>query len=65
MFIIEFPVQPATLGSWYLRGTTSTGDIERAERFVDEEAARKALGDRKKWFKRASIKTARFISVDQ
>jgi len=44
---------------WYLRGTSWTGDIERADRFGDQAAAYAAIGRVKKFTKPAIYKKVR------
>jgi hypothetical protein len=57
MYIVQFPAE------WYMRSTTATGDIERADRFNTREEATLALQQRSKWFKPAYRKAAKIVEV--
>jgi len=44
---------------WWLRGTTWTGEIERADRFDDQASAFAAIGRMKRFTKPATYKKLR------
>jgi len=47
--------------AWFLRGTTVTGDRDRANVFADADAAQVALGKARKFMKPAAFKAARMV----
>jgi hypothetical protein len=55
MYIITAP------NGWWLRGTTWTGDIEKADRFSDQASAYAAIGRAKKFMKPVIYKK---LSID-
>ena len=50
-----------TLRGWYLRGTTWTGDLARANHFDSREAAQTSLDNAKKFMKARDYRTAQII----
>jgi len=50
--------------SWYLRGTTWTGEAERASRFASEQAARAGLLKAKPFMKASLFKLATVQPVE-
>lgn len=56
-YVVEFP------HNYYLRGTTATGDPERATRFATEAEARAALQRNRKFLRAAVWKAAKIVQV--
>jgi len=61
LFIV---VTPGYGGNWYLRGTTWTGEQERANKFTTHEAALTALNRARRFMKPAAFKAATIVKQE-
>lgn len=58
-YVIKFP------DDWYLRGTTATGDIERADRFNSTADATKRLAQCRHYFKQKALRDHEIVPVEE